>query len=70
MAAQTSPLSQLDSLREALTRTNRTLKPQQLSRAAKSHPPSARVASHKDKSEKTYSETGDDPADKSYEDGN
>ncbi|RJE18572.1 hypothetical protein PHISCL_09091 [Aspergillus sclerotialis] len=70
MAAQTSSPSRLDLLREALTRPNQTPKPQQPSRVAESYPPPAKVASHQEGSEKTYSETGDDPADESQEDGN
>ncbi|OJJ52143.1 hypothetical protein ASPSYDRAFT_52369 [Aspergillus sydowii CBS 593.65] len=54
MAAQTSPPSRLGLLREALTRPNQALKPQQPSQ----------------ESEETCSKMGDDPADENQEDGN
>lgn len=72
-AAQASPSSRLDSLREALTRANRASKPHQSSRVAEFHAPPAptKVASHQEELEKSCSETGDyDPADESQEDGN
>ena len=70
MAAQASPPSRSDLLREALTRPSRASKPQQPSQVAESCPLSAKVASHQEEWEKTNSETGDDPADESQEDGN
>ncbi|KAL6237464.1 hypothetical protein BDW75DRAFT_238253 [Aspergillus navahoensis] len=66
MAAQASPRSWVDSLREALTRPSKI---QQRSWVSESHHPSARVASHHKEPDKTYSETGDDPADESQDDG-
>lgn len=71
MALQTRlpPPSRLDSLREALTRPNRTSKPQPTSRATESHFPPSKVASHQGESEKAVSDAGDDPADESQDDG-
>ncbi|KAL2801657.1 hypothetical protein BJX63DRAFT_426597 [Aspergillus granulosus] len=70
MAAQTSPPSRLDLLREALTRPNQALKHQQPSQVAELYPPPSEVASHQEESEKTCSETSDGPADENQEDGN
>ncbi|KAB8067910.1 hypothetical protein BDV29DRAFT_199794 [Aspergillus leporis] len=69
MAAQTSPPSRLDLLRDALTRPNQALKPQQPPQVAELYPPPSEVASHQEESEKTCSETSDDPAG-NQEDGN
>ncbi|KAL4861929.1 hypothetical protein BDV12DRAFT_190764 [Aspergillus spectabilis] len=70
MAAQASPPSRLDLLREALMRPNQALKHQQPSQVAELHHPSTEVASHQEESEKTCSEAGADPADENQEDGN
>ncbi|KAI3120537.1 hypothetical protein CBS147326_9421 [Penicillium roqueforti] len=70
MAAHTSPPSRLDWLREALTRPNQALKPQQPSQVAEFYPPPTEDESHHEESDKTCSETGDDPVDENQEDGN
>ncbi|OJJ52128.1 hypothetical protein ASPSYDRAFT_95833 [Aspergillus sydowii CBS 593.65] len=63
IAAQKSPPSRLDLLREALTRPDQALKPQQPSQVTEFYPAQT-------ESEKTCSETGDDPGDENQEDGN
>ncbi|CEL05798.1 hypothetical protein ASPCAL06913 [Aspergillus calidoustus] len=63
MAAQTSPPSRLD----LLTRPNQALKHQQPWQVAELHTPPSEVAPHQEGSEKTSSETSDDPADENQE---
>ncbi|CEL11750.1 hypothetical protein ASPCAL14847 [Aspergillus calidoustus] len=70
IAAQTSPPSRLDLLREALTRPSQAQKHQQPSQVAELHSPPSEVAPHQEESEKTCSETSDDPADENQEGGN
>jgi hypothetical protein len=69
MAAQTSPPSRFDLLREALTRPNRALEHQQPTQVAEFYSPPSEVALNQEESEKTSSETSDDPAE-DQEDGN
>ncbi|KAJ0418365.1 hypothetical protein BJY00DRAFT_325050 [Aspergillus carlsbadensis] len=67
MAAQTSPPSRLDLLREALTRPSQAQKHQQPSQVAELHSPLSEVAPHQEESEKTCLETSNNPADENQE---
>jgi hypothetical protein len=70
MAAQTSPPSRLNLLRDALTRPNQALKPQQPPQVVELYPQPSKAAFPQEESEKTCSETSDDLADENQDDDN